>query len=76
MKNITHHMGKLEIIGRMPQSANGNPRYKLRVAGFTCVTAVDSQHGYEVPNLDGREVVATVGTHYGKPTLNTVKRGN
>jgi len=72
MKNITQHIGKLEIIKRLPQSANGNPRYLLRVDGFTCCTAVDSHHAYEVPNMDGQNVIATIGTHYGKPTLNTI----
>lgn len=73
MKNITRHIGTLEIIERLPSSANGNPRYLLRVDGCTCRTAVDSSHGYSVPNFDGRRVEATIGTHYGSATLNTIK---
>lgn len=73
MKNITHHVGELEIIGRLPSSLFGNPRYELRIDGFYCVTAVDSQHGYMVSNFDGRKVEATIGTHYGRPALNSIK---
>jgi hypothetical protein len=73
MKNITHHTGKLEVIQRMPSSFNGNPRYLLRIDGHTCCTAVDSMHGYSVTNYDGQIVQATIGTHYGRATLNTIK---
>ena len=73
MKNITRHTGTLEIIGRLPSSSFGNPRYELRVDGFYCVTGVDRAHGYSVPNFDGRTVTATIGTHYGRPTLNTIE---
>lgn len=72
MKNITRHTGTLEVITRLPSSANGNPRYLLRVDGFTCRTAVDSSLGYKVTNFDGKRVTATIGTHYGKATLNSV----
>lgn len=73
MKNITRHTGTLEIIGRLPSSSFGNPRYELRIDGFYCVTAVDSSHGYRVTNFDGRTVTATIGTHYGRPTLNSIE---
>ena len=75
MKNITSHAGTLYIIGRLPQSKNGNPRYELSIDGFHCITAVDSDSGYTVPNYDGKTVIATIGTHYGKPTLNTITKG-
>lgn len=73
MKNVTHHIGKLEIIERLPSSRNGNPRYLLRVDGWTCRTAVDSSLGYSVGNLDGKQVEAYIGTHYGKATLDYAK---
>ena len=72
MNSITSHKGLLKIVGRMPSSAFGNPRYTVRIDGFTCVTGVDSTHGYSVPNFDGRDVSATIGTHYGIATLRTV----
>jgi len=73
MKNITEHIGTLQIIDRLPNSANGNPRFILTIDGFTCYTAPDSAHGYAVQNHDGKRVKATIGTHYNKPTLHTLK---
>lgn len=73
MKNITRHTGKLEILSRLPSSINGNPRYLLRVDGFTCKTPADSMYGYSVTNFDGKQVTATIGTHYGSATLNSLK---
>lgn len=73
MRNITQHKGKLEIIKRLKSSYNGNPRYLLRIDGFHCKTAVDSSYGYSVTNYDGKQVYATIGTHYGTATLNTLK---
>lgn len=73
MKNITRHIGRLEIIERLPSSSNGNPRYLISVDGFTCRTQVDSSHGYSITNYAGEIVEATIGTHYGSATLNTIK---
>jgi hypothetical protein len=73
MKNTTRHQGKLEIIQRLKGSINGNPRYLIRIDGFTCKTPVDSMYGYSVPNFDGKEVIATIGTHYGTATLDSLK---
>ena len=73
MKNISRHQGKLEIVRREKNSVNGNPRYLLRVAGFTCYTAPDSSLGYKVTNFDGKDVVATIGTYYGRPTLDSLE---
>lgn len=72
MKNITQHTGTLRVIKRLPPSVNGNPRYLISVDGFTCKTAVDSSYGYSVTNYDGKEVTATIGTHYGQATLNSL----
>lgn len=74
MKNISRHNGKLEVIQRLPNSINGNPRYLLRINGITCKTAVDSTYGYCITNYDGKEVYATIGTHYGTATLDTIWR--
>lgn len=71
MKNLTQHKGLLEILTRMDSSANGNPRFLIRIDGFKCVTGVDSMLGYSIQNYEGREVIATIGTHYGRATLNT-----
>lgn len=73
MKNVTLHNGKLEVLARLPSSYFGNPRYLIRIDGFTCKTAVDSSYGYSVTNFDGKQVEATIGTHYGAATLNTLK---
>ena len=73
MKNISRHTGKLEIIRREPSSRNGNPRYLCRVDGWTCYTAPDSSLAYALPNHDGKRVVATIGTHYGRMTLDSVQ---
>jgi hypothetical protein len=73
MKNITRHQGKLEIVERLPSSINGNPRYLLRVDGWTCRTPVDSGLGYCITNYNGKDVEATIGSHYGVATLATVK---
>ena len=74
MKNITRHQGIVKVIKRLPSSVNGNPRYLLSIDGFTCKTAVDSTHGYGITNYDGKEVMATIGTYYGTPTLDTIWR--
>lgn len=74
MKNLTKHTGLFEIIERLPSSKNGNPRYLVRVDGFTCRTPVDSQIGYSAQNFDGQIVSATIGTHYGVATLASIKK--
>lgn len=75
MKNITQHTGKLEIIERLPNSINGNPRYLCRIDGYTFRTAPDSSYGYSLPNHDGKVTTVTLGTHYGKCTLNSIVKG-
>lgn len=73
MKSITQHTGKLEVIKRLPSSVNGNPRWLLKVDGWTCRTAPDAALGYNIQNLDGKQVVATIGTHYGQAALDNAK---
>ena len=72
MKNNTRHTGKLEKVERLKSSANGNPRFLVRVDGWTCSTQPDTQLGYQIQNWWGREVVAEIGTHYGSPQLNNM----
>lgn len=77
MKNVSRHHGTLRVLGRLPSSRNGNPRYRVAIldhadTGPSCVTAVDCSLGYTVQNLDGRQVIATIGTHYGRATLDSV----
>ena len=73
MKNISCHIGTLSIIQRLPSSVNGNPRYLLSVNGVICKTSVDSSYGYSDTNFDGKQVEATIGTHYGSATLKSLK---
>jgi hypothetical protein len=73
MKNITRHEGKLEILKRLDNSYNGNPRFLISINGFTCKTAVDSMLAYGITNYENREVIATIGTHYGTATLDSLK---
>jgi len=71
MKNVTRHEGTLEIVKRLPNSTNGNPRYLLRVDGWTCRTAVDDSFAYTIEKLDGKKVKAYIGMHYGVATLDS-----
>jgi hypothetical protein len=73
MKNITKHEGKLEILEKLNNSFYGNPRFLISIDGFTCKTAVDSMLAYSITNYENREVIATIGTHYGTATLDTLK---
>ena len=73
MKNITRHTGTLQLVERLNNSRNGNPRYKLLCDGYVFVTAPDSAHGYGVPNFFDKEVEITIGTYYGKRTMDTIK---
>lgn len=76
MKNITEHTGILTIIKRLKRSVNGNPRYLVEIDGWTVRTSPDSSLAYELPNYDGKEVIATVGTYYGYATLGSVKESS
>jgi len=73
MKNITRHHGTLEIIRREKNSVNGNPRYYIYVGGVNCYTSPDSSLAYEVPNYIGKNVVVTIGIHYGRATLDSIE---
>jgi len=73
MKNIQTISGTLTVLQRLPSSYFGNPRYLIAVNSVCCKTAVDSSYGYSVTNFDGKQVEASIGTHYGSLTLNTLK---
>lgn len=73
MKILTNHHGKLEIISRLKNSVNGNPRYLLRIDGYTCKTKPDSAFAYDVPNMGGKIVSATIGLHYNAPSLYSLR---
>jgi len=73
MKHCTQHTGILTIIERATSSRNGNPRYVVRLDGITCRTGVDAALGYSITNFDGKEVTATIGTHYGTVTIEDVR---
>ena len=65
MKNVTTHTGILKVIKRMPSSKMGNPRYMVKIDGWTCVTPVDSMIAYGITNFDGKRVSADIGTFRG-----------
>lgn len=74
MKNITRHTGILEIVERLNNSKNGNPRYLCKVDGYTFRTAVDSSQSYSITNYEGKQVEVTIGSHYGNTTLNSIHK--
>ena len=78
MKNVTRHTGTVENITRQDSSTNGNPRYTFEIDGYTVWTGVDSSHGYGITNYRGKVATVTIGSHYGRLTLETItdeKRG-
>jgi len=74
MKSITAAIGILTVVKQLPSSINGNPRFQLDIDGLTCVTTPDSSYAYEVENFNGKFVRATIGTHYGVPSLNSLEQ--
>ena len=76
MKSTTVHTGTLEIIQREPSSRNGNPRYLVRLDGYTAKTAVDSSEAYSITNFDGKLVKAEIGLYYGTRTVQNIKKVN
>ena len=72
MKNVTRNTGKLELIKRLPSSVNGNPRFLVKVDGWTCSTQPDAMLGYSIQNWWNKTVTATIGTHYGNPQIDNM----
>ena len=85
MRDIKKYTGRLEIIRSLPLSRNGNPRYDFVITEqrypegvfrfIRAFTGRDHAVAYDLPNHDGKIVTVTIGTHYGKPTLNTIEKG-
>jgi hypothetical protein len=75
MKNITRHTGTLEIIERLKNSYNGNPRYLCRIDGYTFRTKPNSSYAYTLPNHSGKVITVTLGTYYGRLALNSIEKG-
>lgn len=78
MKNLSRHTGILHIVKQVKHSANGNPRFELFINetathGVSCGTKPDADYSYEIKNLDGKYVQATIGTYYDKPCLESVQ---
>ena len=69
MKNVTRHTGTLEMVKRLPNSVNGNPRFQLRCDGWTFCTQPDTMVAYDIERFIGAAVTVTIGTHYGKCQL-------
>lgn len=69
MKNVTRHTGTLEMVKRLRNSVNGNPRFELRCDGWTFCTQPDTMIAYAIDNYIGKPVAVTIGTHYGKCQL-------
>ncbi len=74
MKNCTQHTGLLEIVRRLANTPNGNPRYLCLLDGHTCRTAPDSMEAYGVLNYDGCRVTAIIGSYYGVATIHNIKK--
>ena len=73
MKNITEHRGIITDIEYRDTSNNGNNRYTFTLDGLTVITPLDSSLGYSIHNFEGKEVVATVGTHRHLLTLDSIE---
>jgi hypothetical protein len=73
MKNVTRHVGTLRIVKQLRNSKNGNPRFRCYVAGFHFNTKPDCMLSYDIRNLDGKEVVATIGTWRNNATLASIQ---
>jgi hypothetical protein len=70
MKNVQAHIGRLQIIERMKNSLNGNPRYRVLVGDKYCVTATDSSIAYGITNHDGRQAIAYgITNHDGRQAI-------
>ena len=72
MKNVTSPTGILEIVKRMDNSVNGNPRFMLRCDGWTFCTQPDSGIAYEIENHVGKMVTVHIGTPYGRCQLKSL----
>ena len=72
MQNTYTIKGKLEILDRLKNSYYGNPRYLVSIGGVVCCTAPNANLAYGITNHRDKEVIATVGTHYNRLTIDTI----
>jgi|11BtaG_2_1085332.scaffolds.fasta_scaffold37136_3 hypothetical protein len=73
MKNITMHKGKISNLKRLPSSRYGNPRWTMKIDGWTCRTVPDSMHAYAISDRsEGSEVTAWIGTYRGSPSIHSL----
>lgn len=73
MKDVKTYTGKLEVVQRLDNSFNGNPRYQFTVGGVAAITQADCSYGYSITNFDGKMVKARIGTHYHKLMLDRLE---
>ena len=73
MKNIEYTKGTLHIRKRMTNSPSGNPRFLVQVGDIVGCTTPDSALAYDIQNMEGKEVRAGFGWHYGRVQLDTIE---
>ena len=73
MRNTYTITGTLRIIDRLKNSYYGNPRYLVSIGDVVCCTAPDANLAYGITNHRDKPVIATVGTHYNRLTIDTLK---
>ncbi|WP_372611000.1 hypothetical protein [Halomonas sp.] len=61
--------GTLTIVERMRSSPSGNPRFLVRVGNTLYRTMPDSDFGYDVTNLEGKEVEVAVRMYHEHPSI-------
>lgn len=64
--------GKLQIVERMKNSINGNPKYLVLVGDVTMYTMTDSMLAYAITNYDRKEVTVKAGLYRGKLTIDSI----
>lgn len=77
MKNVKTYEATLSHLTRLNSSVNGNPRFEARFdtkhGAIYAVTQVDSMLGYSIQNFERKPVTVSIGLHYGKHTIDSLK---
>lgn len=73
-KHIGTATGKLEIVERMRNSTNGNPRFLVSVGDTLLRTKPDSAYAYGIENDVGHDVTANIISYFGHATLADYER--
>ena len=60
MKDIKTISGKLQIVEKLKNSLNGNPRYMALIGDLVVKTKPDAQLGYSITNYRDKQVIALV----------------